>query len=558
MDYKKTYEAWLSSSLLTQEERNELVSIKDNDKEIQERFYKELEFGTAGLRGVMEMGTNRMNRFMIAKATQGLATYLNKTSKNATVAIGYDSRNHSEEYARVTAATLAANGIKAYLYRELSPVPTVSFAVRYLKTTAGVMVTASHNPKQYNGYKVYGSDGCQCTGEFADGVFQEILKLDVFKDIVTMDFEEALRQGKVVYIDNEVEEAYLSSTVNQSIYKEEKKVRINYTPLYGAGRKYVTEVLRRDGFTNVDVIKEQELPNGDFPTCPYPNPEMHAALKLGIEALLESGNDILLATDPDSDRVGVAVNQNGEAVILTGNEVGLILFDAIFHAKKESGELTNRPVLVKTIVSTDMINVMAKAWGVEVREVLTGFKYIGGQIYNLELENATKDYLLGFEESCGYLTNPSVRDKDAVNACLLLAEIANHYKLQGKTLVDRLNELYATYGDYKTKMLSYEFPGIEGVEKIKTLMSLFRSKEVTTLIPGIDHIGDYKSGVITYKDHEEPTGLPSSDVVKFFLEGNATITIRPSGTEPKLKAYVFANGQANLDALVAVIQNIIK
>ncbi len=557
MNSLKLYEEWLNSELLTKEEKEELLSIKDNPKEIEERFYKDLEFGTGGLRGIMEVGTNRMNRFIVRKATQGFANYLLKKNPHPSVAIGHDSRNNSNSFAKEAASVFAANGVKVYLYSELMPTPALSFAVRYLNTDAGVVVTASHNPKMYNGYKAYGSDGCQCTTAFADAILEEINKLDTFKDVKVGDFDKYLKDGLIEYIFNDVFEKYMSSTLKQSVYKEEKILKLNYTPLYGAGRRCVTTALSRDGF-DVKVIKEQELPNGDFPTCPYPNPEIHEALKVGIEELLKENNDVLIATDPDSDRVGVVVNQKGTPIILTGNEVGLILFDAIYHARLANKTLTNRPVVVKTIVSTDMVNVMAKHYGIEVREVLTGFKYIGEQILYLEQEGHTSDYLLGFEESCGYLTNTDVRDKDAINACLLLAEIANHYKLEGKTLVDRLNELYSEFGDYKTKLLTYEFQGVEGLQKIKDLMKLVREDNITDIIPGVDHIGDFKKGVITYSDHTEPTNLPISDVVKFFLRDNETITIRPSGTEPKLKAYIFANGQANLDKLVKVIKNIIK
>ena len=549
-DYMKLYKEWLDSPLLTQEEKDELLSIKDDPKAIEDRFFQDLAFGTGGLRGVMEVGTNRMNRFIIRKATQGLANYLNKHYKGEiSVAVGHDSRNHSDEYAKETAAVLAANGIKVYLYPELMPTPAVSFATRYFKCQAGVMVTASHNPKIYNGYKVYGDDGCQCTSELANAVLNEIESLDTFKDVKVGDYKKLVLEGKVEIIAKDCFDAFIESTKKESIYDEEKVLNVIYTPLYGAGRRCVTTILERDGFKSVHVVKEQEMPNGNFPTCPYPNPEIHEALKLGIDQLLKENADILVATDPDSDRCGVVVNDNGNPRILTGNEVGIVLFDAIYHARKENGTLTKRPVLVKTIVSSDMANVMAKDFGVEVRDVLTGFKYIGEQIHFLEQENATKDYLLGFEESCGYLTNTDIRDKDAVNAVMLVCEIANHYKLQGITLLDRLNALYKKYGDFKTALLTYEFPGLEGMNKIQSLMAKFRSEELKAKVEGIDHIGDYKLCTITYKDKVEPTNLPTSDVVKFFLKDNSTITIRPSGTEPKLKIYVLADGEKRVNEL---------
>ena len=557
-DYSKIYESWLNSSLLNQDEKDELLAIKDNDELIKDRFYRDLAFGTGGLRGVMEVGTNRMNRFIIRRATQGLANYLNKKTINPSVAIAYDSRNHSDEFAKETASTLAANGVKVYLYQELIPTPSLSFAVRYFKCDAGVVVTASHNPKIYNGYKVYGPDGCQCTDKLANAVLEEILALDMFDDVKVGDYEKLVKENKIILINEDCFEAYIESTLKQSIYQEKRKLAVVYTPLNGAGRRCVTTILDRDGFKNVSIVKEQEMPNGNFPTCPYPNPEIHEALKLGIEQLINESADILVATDPDSDRCGVVVNDNGQPHILTGNEVGLILFDAIYHAKKEQDLLPHNPVLVKTIVSSDMATLMAKDFKVAVKEVLTGFKYIGEQILFLEQKGIQDDYLFGFEESCGYLTNTDVRDKDAVNAVMLVCEVANHLKLQGLTMLDRLNELYKKYGDYKTALLTYEFPGVEGMNKIKSLMSFFRSDKVKESIKDIDHIGDYQLGYIFYEDKKEPTNLPTSDVVKFFLKDHATITIRPSGTEPKLKIYVFANGEQRLEQLKALFNDFVK
>ena len=556
-NYQQYYEEWLNSSLLSIEEKEELLSIKDNDTAIKDRFYRDLEFGTGGLRGVMEVGTNRMSRFIIRRATQGLANYLSKKCQNPSVAIAYDSRNHSDEFAKETAATLAVNGVKVYLYPELMPTPTLSFAVRYFKCDAGVVVTASHNPKIYNGYKVYGPDGCQCTDTLAGAILEEILAIDTF-DAKVGDYESLVESKNIVLIGQDCFDAYMKSTLKQSIYQEERTLNIVYTPLNGAGRRCVTTVLKEDGFNKVNIVKEQEMPDGNFPTCPYPNPEIHDALKLGIDCLIKENADVLLATDPDSDRCGVVVNNHGEAKILTGNEVGLLLFDAIYHAKKEQGRLPNNPVLVKTIVSSDMAALLAKDFGVRVIDVLTGFKYIGEQILFLEEKNAQNDYLFGFEESCGYLTNTDVRDKDAVNAVLLVCEVANHLKKQGLTLVDRLNALYEKYGDFKTLLLTYEFPGVEGMQKREQLMSDFRSEKIKDSVKGIDHIGDYKQGFIYYADRKEPTNLPKSDVVKFFLKDNSTITVRPSGTEPKLKIYFFANGQERIDELRKLFEGFVK
>ena len=557
-DYSKIYNQWLNSDLLSKEEKAELLAIKDNDELIKDRFYRDLAFGTGGLRGVMEVGTNRMNRFIIRRATQGLANYLNKKVANPKVAIAYDSRNHSDEFAKETAATLAANGVKVYLYRELMPTPSLSFAVRYFKCDAGVVVTASHNPKIYNGYKVYGPDGCQCTDNLANAVLEEILALDMFNDVKVGNYDALVKEGKIILINEDCFEAYMESTKKQSIYNESRTLKVVYTPLNGAGRRCVTTILERDGFKDISIVKEQEMPNGNFPTCPYPNPEIHEALKLGIEQLTKEGADILVATDPDSDRCGVVVNDHGNPHILTGNEVGLILFDAIYNAKKEQGKLPKNPVLVKTIVSSDMAALMANDYKVRVIDVLTGFKYIGEQILFLEEKNAQNDYLFGFEESCGYLTNTDVRDKDAVNAVMLVCEVANHLKKQGLTMLDRLNELYKKYGDFKTALLTYEFPGVEGMNKIKSLMEFFRNDKVKQEVKDIDHIGDYQAGYIYYADRKEETGLPKSDVVKFFLNDNSTITIRPSGTEPKLKIYIFADGQKRVDELKALFEGFIR
>ena len=557
-DYLEIYQEWLNSPLLNEEEKAELLSIKNNPSLIEDRFYKDLAFGTGGLRGVMEMGTNRMNKFIIRKATQGLANFLNKKYDKPSVAIAYDSRNHSDEFAKETASTLASNGIKVYLTPELMPTPYLSFITRYYKCQAGVVVTASHNPRIYNGYKVYGEDGCQCTDNLANSVLKEIDALDIFNDVRVGNYDALIASGDIILTDEEAFNAYITSTKKQSLYKENKDLKVIYTPLNGAGLRSVTTILKEDGFNDVKVVEEQRLPNGDFPTCPYPNPEIHDALALGIRNLLGNNADILVATDPDSDRCGVVVNNNGEPHILSGNEVGILLFDAIYAARKENGTLGENPVLVKTIVSSDMAKVIADAHNVRVIDVLTGFKYIGEQILYLEQKDALKDYLFGFEESCGYLSNTDVRDKDAVNAVMLICELANHLKKQGLTLLDRLNALYNQYGDFKTHLSTYEFPGLEGMNKIQSIMGMFRSSEIKGQIEDIDNIGEYKVGVISYKDKKEPTNLPISDVIKFFFIDNASVTIRPSGTEPKLKIYYFANGEIRLNELKDLFGNFIK
>lgn len=554
---KEKYEKWLNEKTLSKDEHEELAKIQGNENEIVDRFVQDLEFGTGGLRGIMGMGTNRMNRFVIRRATQGLANYLKNNKKLAGVAIGHDSRNHSREYAIEAAIVLASNGIKVHLYKELMPTPALSYAVRYLKCDAGIVVTASHNPSKYNGYKVYGADGCQLTIDAADAVFAEIQKLDMFNGISYGDFDKLVLKEKINFIDEKLIETYFVSTLKTSLDKSPRILNVTYTPLYGAGFRCVTTTLRRSGF-NVDIVDEQAKPNGDFPTCPYPNPEMAPALELGIKLMLKNNDDVLLATDPDSDRVGVVVNQKGKPIILTGNEVGILLFDFIYHVKNENNTLPKVPVVVKTIVSSDMVNVMAKKYGVQVNEVLTGFKFIGEQIFFLEEKGEVERYLLGFEESCGYLTNIDVRDKDAVNACLLVAEMANKYKHLGKTLYDRLQELYKEFGDFKTATLSFELSGVEGKNKILGIMNNLRGPKADELFPNIDHKGDYDEGFIHYKDHKEPTGLPKSNVVKLFLDGGETITIRPSGTEPKIKFYIFALGQDNLEKYQSVIKDFMK
>ena len=502
-----------------------------------------------------------MNIYIVRQATQGLAEYLLANFKNPSVAIAYDSRNNSEKFAKETASVLAANGIKVYIYRELMPVPALSFAVRKLKTTAGVVITASHNPKQYNGYKVYGSDGCQMTPDAAKQVLENIHKIPVFSGVKRSTFAIEMSNERIQYISEKIIEMYYESVLKQSILSpeiSERILRVTYTPLHGSGLIPVTTVLNRDGFNLIDIVEEQKLPDGDFTTCPYPNPELKEAMKLGIDLMLEKENDILIATDPDSDRAGVVVNHGGSPVILTGNEIGILLFDFIVNARIEAHKMPRNPVVVKTIVSTDLINLIAKKYSVQVIDVLTGFKFIGEQIHLLEENSSVKRFILGFEESCGYLTNPDVRDKDAVNAMLLICEMANHYKHKGITLVDRLEQLYDEFGDYKTVTLSYEFGGIDGKTKMTQIMENFRNPEIQKSLGNIHHIGDYLQQKLIFSDHEEDTNLPKSDVIKMFLDDAETVTIRPSGTEPKVKAYIFAHGEERLNALREIIDGLMK
>ena len=551
------YNRWLNEKQLTIQEKQELQDISNNEKEIEERFIADLEFGTAGLRGIMAMGTNRMNKYVIRHASQGLAQYLLSEEKHPTVAIAYDSRNNSDVFAKESAAVLAANGIKVFIFERLMPVPTLSFAVRHLKCSAGIVITASHNPKIYNGFKVYGSDGCQMTIDAANKVLDNINKLDMFDDVKYIKFEEGLSKKVVNYISNDLIEEYYASVLSQSVKSKEVSPRIlniTYTPLHGAGCIPVTTALKRDGFEHVDIVEEQRLPDGDFTTCPYPNPEIKEAMDLGMKLMIKNKNDILVATDPDSDRAGVAVNQNGEAIILTGNEIGILLFDFIYHARKEENNLPKDPVVVKSLVSSDLVDLMGKEYGVNVINILTGFKFIGEQILFLEQKGEEERFIFGFEESYGYLTNHDVRDKDAVNAVLLICEMANYYKHKGLTLLDRLNQLYDHFGHYKTVTLSFEFPGLDGKSKMQNLMKHFREEEFKKEIGEVEYVGDYKLRKIFYKDHVEDTKLPQSDVIKFFLKNHETVIFRPSGTEPKLKAYVFANG----DERIAHFKNLIS
>lgn len=559
-EIKAKYESWLCEQSISDIERVELASFKEDD--ILDRFGSELDFGTAGIRGVMGLGTNRINKYIIRKATQGLANYLKKITKNPCVAIAYDSRNNSETFAKEAAAVLATNEIPVYIFSELTPVPMLSFAVRKLGCAAGIVITASHNPKQYNGYKVYNSDGCQLNIEEANKVSNEIRKLDTFKDIKVASFVESLMNGFVAYVPKIVIDNYYNSVYSQTLIGQAvpRILKIAYSPLNGSGLKPVCTILNMDGFPfeKVDVVEEQKHPDGNFVTCPYPNPETKEAMELGTKLMLKNNDDILIATDPDADRVGVVVNANGKPISLSGNEVGILLFDFIVNIKKQSQTLPSNAVVVKTIVSSDLIKLIAAKHNITVIDVLTGFRFIGEQIKILESKKEQQRFLLGFEESCGYLTNTNVRDKDAVNAALLIAEMANYYKSKNRTLVDRLNEIYLEYGDYKTLTLSYEFSGIDGKAKIKDLMTAFRNPEIQKSLGNVDYIGDYKLQKIIKNGKESPTNLPSSDVIKIFLSNFETVTIRPSGTEPKIKAYIFAKGNLRIKELKEKIDDLMK
>ena len=551
--YKDEYRRWcrqVKEDYLLEE----LNAIKDNDREIEDRFLLNLEFGTAGLRGVLGAGTNRMNIYTVAKATQGLANYLLSEEEHPKVAISYDSRNRSREFAKISARVLAANGIKVYIYSTLMPVPMLSFAVRNTGSSAGIMVTASHNPAKYNGYKVYGPDGCQMTSESADKVLGEINKLDIFKDIKKVDFEKALEEKTIEYTPDSVINAYyewcLGQMMRKDIFKKEP-LQLVYTPLNGAGNLPVRHVLKTAGLENISVVKEQEMPNGDFPTCPYPNPEIKEAMALGLEQAKREKADILIATDPDCDRVGIAVKEAGDYIMLTGNQVGILLVDYIAKTRKELGTLPENPILVKSIVTSSLADRVAKSHGVETVNVLTGFKYIGDTIKKLEEKGEKNRFILGFEESYGYLVGTEVRDKDAVVATLIICEMAAYYRSIGSSVYKALQEIYQKFGFYLNKVDSYTFEGLRGMDKMKEIMSALRANPLMKLGDyEVEAREDYKT--LVHKD--EKTGrvtdikLPSSNILVYMLQGGNQVIIRPSGTEPKIKVYYSIKGKDRREA----------
>lgn len=538
------YERWLGMELDDPDLTAELRGIRNQPEEINDRFYRNLEFGTGGLRGVLGAGTNRMNVYTVRKATQGLANYLTKhAGKAPSVAIAYDSRNKSEVFARQSAAVLAANGITAHLYPWLSPTPTLSYAVRCLKCDAGICITASHNPAKYNGYKAYGSDGCQITLEMADEVLAEINRLDIFRDVKRMDFDEGMKEGKISYISDRVIDSFLDEVMKQSVISGKcDGLKVVYTPLNGTGRVCVTRILDRIGVKDVTVVPEQEFPDGNFPTCPFPNPEIREALQKGLELSERVQPDLLLATDPDCDRCGIAVNQHGEFVLMSGNEVGVLLLDFIAKSRIRNGTMPKDPVAVTTIVSTDMADPVAKEYGIGLRRVLTGFKYIGDQIALLEEEGRADRYIFGFEESYGYLSGGYVRDKDAVDASMLICQMAQAYKRQGMTLADAMEALYKKHGYYRNALLNFGFEGEDGMLKMNALMDSLR-REAPAAIAGFRVTGrsDYEASRRWDGDRESEITLPKSNVLEYRLENGAKLIVRPSGTEPKIKIYLSAH-----------------
>ena len=543
MDYKQEYERWLQYATEDQDIVTELEEMRE--EQIEDAFYRNLAFGTGGLRGTIGAGTNRMNVYTVAKASQGLANYLVKHFETPSVVIGYDSRIKSDVFAKVAASVFAENGIGVMIWPELNPVPTVSFATRYLHASAGVMITASHNPAKYNGYKVYGSDGCQITTDAAAEILNEIEKLDLFTDVKRTKFETALADEKIQYIEDTVLDAFLSEVKNQSVlYGEEvnKNVAIVYSPLNGSGLKPVLRALKESGYTNITVVKEQEEPDGNFPTCPYPNPEIKEAMKLGMEYAKQCNADLLLATDPDCDRVGIAVkDKQGEYVLLSGNEAGMLLLDYICSQKKKHGKMPEDPVMIKTIVTTDMGEQIAEHYHVRTVNVLTGFKFIGEQIGLLEKRGKEDSYIFGFEESYGYLTGTYVRDKDGVNGAYMICEMFAYYASKGISLLDKLQELYEIYGYRLNTLHSYEFEGPSGFKKMQEIMAEFRNGLDTIGPKKVENVLDYEKGL---------NGLPKSDVLKYLLEDQCSVVVRPSGTEPKLKVYVSVCAESKEEASV--------
>ena len=537
-DIKKEYLRWRSLATEDQDLVNELKSIANDESKIEDAFYRNLEFGTGGLRGVIGAGTNRMNIYMVRNASQGLANYLNKRFSNPSIAVSYDSRIKSTLFANTAAEVFAANGIKVHIYKELMPTPCLSWAVRELHCSAGIMVTASHNPSKYNGYKVYGEDGCQITTKAAEDILAEIDALDVFDDVKHGDYQKFLNEGKIEIIKDDVYTKFIERVKQETLLVDEKidkSVKIIYSPLHGTGLKPVTRILKECGYTDVIVVKEQEEPDGNFTTCPYPNPEIKEAMQVGIEYAKKYSADLLITTDPDCDRVGIAVKGKDDYVLLSGNQVGVLLLDYICSQRVKHNRMPKDPVAIKTIVTTDMAGVIAEHYDVKIKEVLTGFKFIGEQILYLEREGKESSYIFGFEESYGYLSGGFVRDKDAVNGVFLIVEMFAFYKFQGISLLEKLDELYKTYGFYSNYLNSYEFEGISGFKKMQSLMSEFRTNFKSFGNFKILNVIDYKKGI---------DDLPKSDVLKMFLSDGVTLVIRPSGTEPKLKVYVSIKGDS--------------
>lgn len=538
------YGLWLENATEDPDLQTELKNIKNDIDAISDRFYRDLEFGTGGLRGVIGAGTNRMNVYTVRRATQGFADYLNQEYTNPSVAISFDSRIKSDVFSKAAAEVLAANGIKVHIYPELMPTPCLSFAVRELKCQGGIMVTASHNPAKYNGYKVYGDDGCQITLRGAEIILSKINSLDMFNGVKTSSFDEEVAKGNISFIGQEVIDAFYENVLAEGINTElcaSSGLKVVYTPLNGTGNKPVREILSRIGISDVTIVKEQENPDGNFTTCPYPNPEIREALEVGLRYCNEVQPDLLLATDPDCDRVGIAVpDGNGGYALFSGNEVGAMLLEYICQQRIKNGTMPENPVAIKTIVTTDIVNLIGKEYDVEIIDVLTGFKFIGEQIKLLEDKNQENRYIFGFEESYGYLSGTYVRDKDAVNASMLICEMAAYYRTQGITLLQARENMYKKYGVFYQTLHSFTFEGESGMNKMSDIMNTLRNNPPTS-IAGISVVkfDDYKTSVSKdiVSGTETEISLPKSNVLAFFLDGGSKVIVRPSGTEPKIKTY---------------------
>ena len=538
--YMNDYQRWLEAELEDPSLTAELQKIQGQDEEIKDRFAVALKFGTAGLRGVLGAGSNRMNIYVVRQATQGLANWVKTQGGNQLVAVSYDSRINSDVFAKETARVLAANGIKVRIYDALMPVPALSFATRYYGANAGVMITASHNPAKYNGYKAYGPDGCQMTDDAAAVVYAEIQNTDILNGAKLMSFEDGIAQGLIAYVGDDCKEglydAIKACQVRPGLCKT-AGLKLVYSPLNGSGLVPVTRILADIGIDDITIVPEQKYPDGNFPTCPYPNPEIFKALELGLKLATETGADLMLATDPDADRVGIAMKcPDGSYELVSGNEVGVLLLDYICEGRIEKGTMPKNAVAVKSLVSTPLADAVAANYGVEMRNVLTGFKWIGDQIAGLEAKGEVERFILGFEESYGYLAGPYVRDKDAVVGSMLICEMAAYYRSIGSSIKERLESIYAKYGRYLNKVDSFEFPGLSGMDKMAGIMAGLREKPLT-------EIGGYKVvKAVDYKNTAE-TGLPSANVLVYTLEGGATVIVRPSGTEPKIKTYFTTLGK---------------
>ena len=547
-NYMQRYDIWLRNANADPEIIKELTMIRGDEAEIQDRFYRELEFGTGGLRGVLGAGTNRMNIYTVAKATQGLSNYINHNYAQPRVALAYDSRINSKLFALTAARIFAANDIQVYIYPTLMPTPALSFAVRDLHCAGGVVITASHNPAKYNGYKVYGNDGCQITTEMAESIQRQIDQVDAFANVKWTDLEAALRSGRITYIAQDTIDRYIAAVLKTSVLAEDisKEVKIVYTPLNGTGICCVPRCLQEHGFTHITLVEEQKEPDGRFPTCPYPNPEIQEALEIGLRRAKETDSELLLATDPDCDRVGVAVRAGDTFQLITGNQMGVMLLDFICKMRRKNGTMPKAPVAVKTIVTTPMAAQIAANYGVELIDVLTGFKFIGEQIGLLEKRGELERFIFGFEESYGYLSGGFVRDKDAVNASLLICEMFAYYKAQGLSLIEVLEELYQKYGYYESRLCSYTFEGSSGFTRMMELMEALRTARPAMIADfAVQKMGDYQRSIMTDEmGHEEAIDLPKSNVLRFFFKNGCEAVVRPSGTEPKLKIYLTTTGES--------------